>query len=488
MDQDAPISIGIDIGTGGVRALAADAVGEVLGAAAEPFSPDVLAPQTGRHEQPAEAWWKSLCGATGALVAQLRDAGVAIRRLQAVAIDGTSGTMVPVDRVGRPLRPAMMYNDPRAVAQAEQLNELAGSFCDKLGYRFNASYALAKILFIAAEDPDVFRRAARFLHQADFAVGRLTGCWDVTDYSNALKTGYDLVEERWPDWIDQLPLVRSRLPSVVAPGRRIGVVSRAGSEETGLPEGLPVVAGATDGTAACLASGARRPGDFNTTLGTTLVFKGISRGLCRHPQGIIYCHKLPGGLWLPGAASNTGAEWIARLYPAGYPESLDTEMSSRLPSRFVAYPLARRGERFPFLSPTAEGFCEPAADDAKDLHAALLQGTAMVERLAYEVFEAAGTTLGGGVYSTGGGSRNDLWMQLRADMTGRAVHRPAAAESAFGAAILASVPGAYDGKVENAIAGMVRYSRVFEPSSAPSRRYTEVFERFRTELLRRGYL
>ncbi len=79
--------------------------------------------------------------------------------------------------------------------------------------------------------------------------------------------------------------------------------------------GLTVVAGATDGTAAFLVSGARRPGDYNTSLGTTLIIEGISREICRHPAGLIYCLKLPGGRWLPGAASNTGGQWIGVLFP-----------------------------------------------------------------------------------------------------------------------------------------------------------------------------
>ena len=153
-------------------------------------------------------------------------------------------------------------------------------------------------------------------------MGRLRGFWGLSDYSNALKTGYDLIDECWPSWMNQLDehgvgLVTLTLPHVVqAPGTRTGLLKKAAAAETGLPEGLQVIAGATDGTAAFLASGARQPGDYNTTLGTTLVFKGISTRICRHPQGLIYCHKLPGGLWLPGAASNTGTEWIAQRHPA----------------------------------------------------------------------------------------------------------------------------------------------------------------------------
>ena len=115
-------------------------------------------------------------------------------RLAAVSVDGTSGTLVAVDADGRPLRPALMYNDPRATAEADRLNASCGDHCEKLGYRFASSFALAKIAWLERHDPDAFRRAARFVHQADYVAGRLTGSADVSDYSNALKTGYDLVD------------------------------------------------------------------------------------------------------------------------------------------------------------------------------------------------------------------------------------------------------------------------------------------------------
>ena len=180
---------------------------------------------------------------------------------------------------------------------------------------------------------------------------------------------------------------------MAAPGSPIGAVSSAAAAETGLPEGLCVVAGATDGTAAFLASGARSIGDYNTTLGTTLVFKGISSQICRHPQGVIYCHKLPGGRWLPGAASNVGTDWIGAMFAGGDLAAMDAAAASRLPSRHIAYPLVRSGERFPFLAPDARGFFDAEMSDKADRYAACLQGVALVERLGYQVLDAAAGTV-----------------------------------------------------------------------------------------------
>jgi D-ribulokinase len=565
--------LGIDLGTGGARAMAVSESGEVAASKSVAFEPETFLSSDGRREQSPQAWWQAVCQATSATLEELsKKDGSARDRLTAVAVDGTSGTLVVLNGAGEPLRPALMYDDPRSSAEADALNDAAGDFCRKLGYRFNASFALPKIFWIRNNEPAIFQEAARFVHQADYIVQRLTGLAAVSDYSNALKTGYDLIDERWPAWIDQQLGIESRLPRVVAPGSRIGTISKLAAAETGLPEGLPVVAGATDGTAAFLASGARRIGDYNTTLGATLVFKGISAAICRHPQGVIYCHKLPGGgtagkkgtgpicakhppgrpgkldlspfflqkskqaheWWLPGAASNVGSDWIAAKFPRVDVQAMDALAAERLPIEGVAYPLIRLGERFPFLDPDAHGFYEPDYSDPADAYAACLQGVALVERLGYQTLDAAaaeqrkgteeiveshrGKREGdfrqsppsplpsdavkgtvpfslrenrdspqGEVYSTGGGSRSDVWMQCRADATGRVIHRPSCGESAFGSAILAAAGTHYNSIVE-AVERMVRLDRSFSPDPRRAEIYNRLYDQFCCALRKRGHL
>jgi len=473
--------IGIDIGTGGVRALAAGPDGLVIAQSRQPLPQNQMA-SDGLHEQMPEAWWQAVRTACGELISAL--GGV---RIAGLAVDGTSGTLVVVDEMGRSLRPALMYNDGRAQSEAEALTEAAGpAFCRRLGYRFGASYALAKIAWLRNHEAGVFSAARWFIHQADFIVGRLAGEFGITDYSNALKTGYDVIDGRWPDWMDRALGVTDRLPRVVAPGTRIGEVSAIAARQTGLPAGTPVVAGVTDGVAACIASGARRVGDHNTTLGTTLVFKAVSGRIGIHPHGLVYSHKLPEGRWVPGAASNTGAEWIHAYFPTQAPSALDAAAADYLPSPCLAYPLARRGERFPFLDPDARGFSVPGAGNAAERYAACLQGTAFIERMGYETLDAITGARNGEVFSTGGGSASDVWMQCRADATGRPIHRPACPESALGCAILAAA-GCGQGSLWEVASTMVRIERSFWPDSASSERYEETYGRFLAEMEARGY-
>ena len=479
--------VGIDLGTGGVRALAVTSAGEVVARSSVALEGSLPVQVEGGHEQAPRAWWEAVCQGIEALLHELDTAGVPAPALRALALDGTSGTLVCLDRDGQPVRPALMYNDGRARAEAIEITDLAGDFCQRLGYRFEASFALAKIVWIQRNEPEVFSRTAGFAHQADYIQGCLTGDFGTADYSNALKTGYDLIEESWPEWIEQLPGVRERLPRVVPPGIEVGRISAAAARKTGLPEGLAVLSGATDGTAACLASGIRQPGDYNTTLGTTLVFKGLSQHPVRHPEGLIYSHKLPGGYWLPGAASNTGGEWIETRFPEADLSAMDAAAQSCLPSPHLAYPLARKGERFPFVDSRATGFCRPEPESEIERYAACLQGVALVERLAYQVLDQAAGTSGGEVFSTGGGSRSDVWMQCRADACGRVVHRPACPESAFGSAILAAAGTLYNNDLWAAVQHMARIERSFVPDPARAERYDELFAGFGAELDQRGY-
>jgi len=471
--------------------------GEVLAVSAVPLAADspsspgstIASASSGAkvHEQSPHAWWDAVQLAVRQTMDRAEHLRGAPLEIAGVCVDGTSGTIVALDAANRPTRAAIMYNDARSAAEGTELTSAGGDHCAKLGYRFDASFALAKILWIARHEPEVWRRTARVVHQADYIVGQLSGEFSTTDYSNALKTGYDVVDERWPTWISQFDGISERLPRVVAPATEIGRISASAADATGIPQGVAIFAGATDGVAACLASGLRDFGDYNTTLGTTLVFKGISPNLVRHPDGWIYSHKLPGGAWLPGAASNTGAAWIADWFAREDPRQLDLAAAPLLPPRTLAYPLVGRGERFPFVAPNASGFVVPETGDVAERFAACLAGTAMIERLAYQVLDQACGVSGGAIYSTGGGSRSDVWMQCRADATGRPIHRPATAESAFGSAILAAA-GAHFANLAEAVRQMVRIERTFEPNRAATAAYDELYGRFLAELTRRGEL
>ena len=201
----AGLFLGIDVGTGGVRASAIDARGEIQGMESTALP---LPRQDGNAiDQEPELWWQATFAAIGRLGTRIDLASV-----ERISVDGTSGTLFLVDADGRPLTPGLMYNDARASAEAGRIAAVAPAESGAHG----ASSALAKLLHLLNEDS---ARGARFaVHQADWIAGRLAGHHGVSDENNALKLGYDPVTRTWPAWLDRLAAPRDLLPKVLVPG------------------------------------------------------------------------------------------------------------------------------------------------------------------------------------------------------------------------------------------------------------------------------
>lgn len=462
------IVVGIDVGTSGVRAVAAAPDGRVLAGASCPLSSSRT--PLGTHEQDPAGWWAALASAAR----QVSNAGHAL----GVAVTSTSGTLVVTGDNGDPLLPAIMYDDGRAGPQAAALAALDNG-------PWNASYSLAKALWVREHEPAVWRRARRLLHPADWIVGRLVGAFCVSDYSNALKLGYDAARGAWNPAVEAAGLSSMLPPRVVAPGHRAGVVRQAAAADTGLPEGTPVFAGATDGIACLIASGARDPGDASTTLGTTLVWKALSPTRPAAAPGV-YCHFHPSGLQAPGAASNTGPGAVQSA-PAVDIAELDRACAAHLPTRVLCYLLRCSGERFPFCRPDASPFREGVPSDALEWHAAQLQSVAFVERWGYEVLENCGVALGERVFSTGAASRSPVLCALRANVLRRTILRCSEPGAAFGAAIIAAAGAFFDGHFRAAISAMTRVEAEYAADAVLAAPYEAIYGSFREACRTRGF-
>ena len=275
------------------------------------------------------------------------------------------------------------------------------------------------------------------------------------------------------------------LPELVRSGTRIGTVDPAAATATGIPAGTPVISGMTDGCAAQLGAGVLEPGDWNSVLGTTLVLNGVTRELLRDPSAVVYSHRSPDGGWLPGGASSTGAGVIARDYSEADLAALNQQASRHEPSPMLTYPLAGRGERFPFVAPQAHAFQLGGPGTAAERYAAVLQGVAYIERLCVDYLDHLGAPVDGAWVITGGATRNTYWNQLRADVLARPVSMPDNAEPALGMAVLAA---SAQRPLSTVASEMVRIRDVIEPRVATARRYDEPYLRLVEELEGRGWL
>jgi sugar (pentulose or hexulose) kinase len=478
--------LGIDLGTQGVRAMVANLRGEVIVEEKEDIR---FSLQEGRRfEQDPREWWEKTERCVGKTLAAFSALGHSLTSLRAISCDSTSGTVVPVDVQGRPLMHALMYNDSRAQEETHIVNEAAQDVTERLGYRFDPSFALCKVLWLKRNLPEIFEKAAYFLHPTDYLVGHLTGVFGISDISNTLKMGYDLMEKRWPPFIEEkLGIPLKKLPKVVKSGEIIGTLSPSLARTWGLSPKTLVVSGATDGTAAFYASGATRPGDVSSTLGTTLVVRSISERHVKDPLGRVYCHLHPEGFWLPGGASNTGGECLAHFFPQANLAEWDEKVALLpLPTGLVVYPMVRKGERFPFAHPEAEFFSLGERKDDLEFYAACLEGVGYVERYGFELLEHLGATRIQRVFVSGSGSKSAIWRKIRANILGLPLYLPRFPDAALGACIMAACP--LFGGISQAAQNMVHVVAQEEPDPALSVLYEEKYQRFVEECAKRGYI
>ncbi len=481
--RNIPVAIGLDLGTGGARALALDLAGNIVASARADLPSSAFQTHGPRVEQNPSAWTHA---AVEALQGVMSHAGPA-REVVGISVDATSGTFLLVDNGNSPLTPGIMYNDMRAAEQAPVCASALKGALSRYGIEVTASFALPKIMHLLAERPRLRPKCARVLHQTDWINLLLCGEHGATDVSTALKTGADVGRMRWPEELALLGVPMDWLPRLVLPGEKIGEITRAASAETGLPAGTPVYAGCTDGTAGCLASGASKPGDLNVTLGSTLVFKGIASRPLMDATGAIYNHRHPSGCYLPGAASSTGGEWVGKvLGPQADINRLAQKAAALLPTCHCVYPLVKAGERFPFLCAAARGFGFENIERETEKFAAGMEGVAYLERMGIERFVELGFPSAETIYATGRAVAGQTWLRIRASVTGRRYAVPENPECAVGAAVLAAAPRL--GGVEESAKRLVRIARTVAPEPHLVSQYEERYREFREELRRRGFL
>lgn len=408
--------LGIDVGTSGVRIAARGRDGSLLAMSQAMMA----APMTdfGRALQDPAIWWDALVAAFMSLDLK----GV---RVLALAIDGTSGTILPCDSAGQPLGLASMYNDVADSQAISAISAVAPPETAALG----STSPLARAMMMEGTAP-------RILHQADWLTGRLCGRFDVSDENNALKSGYDPVARAWPAWIAGTRFDVRRFPTVVPAGERVGTILPEMAKQFGIADDVAVVAGTTDGCAAFLASGARDAGDGVSSLGTTLVLKLLSASPVFAPQFGIYSHRI-GDQWLAGGASNSGGGVLTAFFTRDEIVHLTALIDPEVPTGLDYYPLSRPGERFPVNDPAFAPRVTPRPPQDHVFLQGLLEGIATVEALAYRKLAELGASPLATIRSVGGGAANEKWTRIRLKALGVPARNPESEHAAMGTARLA---------------------------------------------------
>lgn len=409
--------IGIDVGTSGVRGICISNTQDVSSESQVAFS------EVNESRNSPIAWKLAVTRILRDILAKENANSV-----RAIAVDGTSGTMIAVDKQGAPVSRAKMYND---VCTKQEIIDRISEKAPSNSAVHGASSGLAKAIQLSGEP-----NAYMINFEADWLTSELSGRVGIADENNALKTGYDAVNSRWPDWIEDAGMAASMLPRVMRAGTPIGPAVGKLARSVGLSEDTLVVAGTTDGCASFLATGANEPGDGVSVLGSTLTIKLLSDAPLFAPQYGIYSHRI-GNAWLAGGASNTGGAVLAHYFNSSELEELSACIDLSGKSELDYYPLIKKGERFPINDSSLAPKLTPRPDsDVLFLHG-ILQGIAAIEKLGYQRLMELGAPQLKTLRTVGGGAQNTVWSQIRSELLGVEFKKSVSVEAALGAAILA---------------------------------------------------
>jgi sugar (pentulose or hexulose) kinase len=415
------IVVSIDSSTTACKALAWDARGTALaeGRAAYPLRQ----PHPGWREQDAEDWWAGACAALRNCLAQIDT-----RQVDALAITHQRETFVPVDAAGAPIGPAILWNDERSPSQVRSLeHRFGGDALHRLtGKPPSMTASISKLLWLVENEPALAAQTARFLDVHAFLVHRLTGCYR-TSLANADPLGLlDMARRTWADdLIRELGLRPDQFVELVEPGARIGQVTAAAAAATGLPAGLPVIAGAGDGHCAGLGANVTAPGRAYLNLGTGIASGAFSpdylcdrafRTLIAPVPGAYYAeHILRGGVYtiawfverfaadLRGADPNRSAEQLLEAAAAQVAPGADGLL-------LVPY---WNNVMNPYWDPLASGIMVGwrGVHGREHFYRAILEGIAYEQRLVGDAMMAATGQQFAHYTAMGGGSRSTLWLQ-----------------------------------------------------------------------------
>jgi len=411
--------LGIDFGTSAVRACLIDEQENLLGLTSCPLTTVEEGPH--RYQLPEE--WLSALETCLAELFETHAPG----HIQAIAVDGTSGTVLLCDPGGKPRTAALMYHDASSTDETTWLRDLH----PLPEVAISATAGLPKLLQLAGRvDQPVVAQ-----HQADWITGWLCGRYGHTDENSALKTGYDARQRCWPDWVRRIVPKHVTLPDIMIPGSPLGKAARA-LVDIGISPETTIVAGTTDSTAAFLATCAHGFHQGVTTLGSTLVIKQLSPRPVEDVATGVYSHRL-GDAWLTGGASNSGGCVLDQYFSRQEIDTLSRQIDPHTQSGLNYYPLTATGERFPINNPAKSPMLEPRPDRDADFLKGIMEGIARIEKAGYERLNQSGTPPVREIISTGGGAVNPVWQAIRERILGIPIIRARETESAYGAARLA---------------------------------------------------
>jgi len=475
------VLIGLDVGTGGARAVAVDEPGEVVAEASSEYP--LHSPHPGWTEQDPADWWE---GATRVLKKIATETG---EQIAGIGLTGQMHGSVFLDASDWVIRPALLWNDQRTHRQCEQITSAVGEerLISISGNPALTGFQAPKIVWLREVESDNFGRISRVLLPKDYVRLQLTGEY-ATDASDA--AGTLLLDMQARDWsgeiLDALEIPKEWMPEVYEGPRSTGVLRASVAEELGLPRGIPVAAGGGDNAAAAVGTGIVGPGLVNSSVGTSGVLFAHASEFNPDPSGRLhaFCHAVPGAYHLMGVTLSAGGSlsWWRETLGGDYHELVEAASGVQPGSEGLVFLPYLSGERTPHLDPKARGafFGLTARHGVEHMTRAVMEGVIFSLRDSLEIMRGLDVSVED-VRATGGGARSGLWRQLQADIYDTPVRRTVGDEGpAFGAALLAGVASGTYASVDEATSIVRLREEITEPDEERSRLYEEHYEVYRS--------
>lgn len=469
--------IGVDLGTSSIKTLLMDEQGNVLKIAIAEYP--VYYPQIGWAEQNPADWYAAFIRAVQELLVDQDNSAVA-----GISFSGQMHGMVILDEHDEVIRPAILWNDSRALAECDYLNETIGQ--DKISaYTGNMAlvgFTAPKILWLKKHEPENYAKIKKLMLPKDYLLYRLTGEF-VSDVSDAAGTLlFDVKNKQWSrEMLEIVGLDDTQVPHVYESYEVVGTVESAASAVTGLSTEVRVVAGGGDQAVASVGTGTVEHGMCNVSLGTSgVVFVPIDEyediadnvlHVFNHANGKYFFM----GVTLAAAASNEW--WMKSILQT---KEYDSEQADygKLGENDVYFLPYLSGERTPYNNSDARGtFIGMTVGTSRlDMTAAVLEGVAFSLRDILEIIRAKGVAVDT-IRINGGGAKSDLWCQIIANVFDVEVVRTNSTEGpAFGAAILAAVACGAFASVEEATSKLIRVTETISQDADIVEKYDKRYE------------
>jgi xylulokinase len=487
----------VDVGTSSTKTSLWTDVGQLVAHATSSY--DLHRPEPLWAEIDGTTWWQAVCETIRTVLAASKVDPVLIA---GIGVDAVGWTLIPVDRAGNPLYPAMIWLDRRAEEETSWLRSLPGAegLVNLDANPLDAAYITPKLVWLKRNHPDIFNSAYRFLDATGFIVSRLTGEF-VCDFTQAY--GYhffDIRNEQWDSQAaEEIGVPIDKMPQLRGSTEIVGDITIQAAEQTGLMPGIPVIAGCLDAAVGALGSGVVKPGQTNEQ-GGQAGGVGISLDhIVVEPRLIFSHHVIPGQYLLQAGTVGGGSlSWFRDQL--GQPEvSAANQMgqnpfelfskqaqNSRPGANGLLFLPYMAGERTPLWSSIPRGvfFGLSYSTTRADILRAIMEGCAFAVYDNLQIAEEHGVQVDE-FLGSGGATQSAVWCQIKADIYGKPFIVAKRADGGEGGHSLGLFALAAHGiglskDIGARVSDMLPNRQVFEPSSARHALYQELFGVYRS--------